>query len=306
MANNKELSGVCPIAATPFTENGDIDIASFRNLLKTLAIGGCHGIILFGIAGEFYKLSDEERERMIRVAVDELADYDVPLLASITHQSAKIAADEATFVEEAGLNGIMVLPPSMLGPSPSDQFDHLRRVGKAVDIPIMVQYAPQTAGSPIPLEVFTRLSNEISNIRYYKIESEPPGPDISELVAKTPDSVNVFVGYAGINMIEAFDRGATGVIPGSSLFDIYLKIYREYHAGAREQARALHDRLVPFLNHVRQEPPMLVHYEKKILKQRGIIDNQTCRSPAFEPDEVYDDLFEYHYDGLADMMTQLS
>jgi 4-hydroxy-tetrahydrodipicolinate synthase len=305
MAQATELGGICPIVATPFTEAGEIDFESLRRLVRTLAEGGCHGMVLFGVAGEFYKLSDDERARMIAAATDELADYDVPLLASITSQSSTVAAAEAAHAEREGIDGLMVLPPSTLDPSPDDQYDHLRQVAEAVDIPIMVQYAPETAGSPVPLDVFVRLSDELSNVRYYKIESEPPGRDISELVAETPDRVDVLVGYAGINMIESFDRGAVGVIPGCSLFDVYLEIYDRYRTGDREGALALHDSLVPFLNHARQEPPMLVHYEKTILVRRGVIDTATCRPPAFHPDDVYDDHFEYHYDRMREYTTDL-
>ena len=55
-----ELKGICPIIATPFTEKGAVDYDSFANLVRTLIQGGCHAVTLFGIAGEYYKLTDEE------------------------------------------------------------------------------------------------------------------------------------------------------------------------------------------------------------------------------------------------------
>lgn len=305
MANENTLQGICPIVATPFTRKGKIDENGLRSLVNTLCQGGCHGAILFGVAGEFYKLSDEERRSLIQIASDELTDEKMPLLVSITHQSASIAVDEAKFAQKEGVDGLMVLPPSMLKPGPTQQYDHIKAIAESVDLPIMVQYAPETAGSPVPLDVFVSLAEEFSNVRYFKIESEPPGPDVTELVDRTPKHVGVFVGYAGINMIEAFDRGATGVIPGSSLHDIYLEIHRRYRSGDREGALALHDRLVPFLNHVRQGPPMLVHYEKKILKRRGVIDSGHARQPAFEPDDIYDNLFEYHYGQLEEYLMDI-
>jgi len=85
-------------------------------------------------------------------------------------------------------------------------------------------------------------------------------------------------------MIEALDRGATGVVPGSSLFDIYLNIYDQYQRGNRPEALTRYDKLAPFLTFARQSPPMLVHYEKTILERRGVIDDANCRPPAFHPD----------------------
>ena len=55
-----EIKGICPIIATPFKENGEVDYRSLDNLVRVLIKGGCHAVTLFGIAGEYYKLSDEE------------------------------------------------------------------------------------------------------------------------------------------------------------------------------------------------------------------------------------------------------
>jgi len=194
MLNDASLRGVCPAVATPFTESGAVDYQSLRRLVRTLAEGGCHALILFGVAGEFYKLDDSERKRIISVATDELSDSSVPLFASITHQSANVAAEQAASAESEGIDGVMVLPPSMLDPSPTDQYNHLRTVGDAVDVPLLIQYAPDTAGSSVPISVFTSLSNDLDNICHFKVESHPPGPDISELVEQTANENRVLVG----------------------------------------------------------------------------------------------------------------
>lgn len=64
-----EIKGICPIIATPFNERGEVDYESLENLVKTLIKGGCGAVTLFGIAGEYYKLSDDEREKMAKVTV---------------------------------------------------------------------------------------------------------------------------------------------------------------------------------------------------------------------------------------------
>ena len=39
----KDIKGICPIIATPFTEKGEVDYEDLANLVKTLCLGGCHG-----------------------------------------------------------------------------------------------------------------------------------------------------------------------------------------------------------------------------------------------------------------------
>ena len=54
------IKGICPIVAAPFANDESVDYDSLRNLVATLAKGGCHALTLFGIAGEYYKLDDAE------------------------------------------------------------------------------------------------------------------------------------------------------------------------------------------------------------------------------------------------------
>ena len=63
-----ELKGICPIIAAPFTAKGDVDYDSLQNEIYWLAEHGAHGATLFGIAGEYYKLTDEEAEKMRNAA----------------------------------------------------------------------------------------------------------------------------------------------------------------------------------------------------------------------------------------------
>ena len=56
------LQGIYPIVAAPFTDSGEVDYESTSALIRALAKGGCHGLTLFGIAGEYYKLNEEEKD----------------------------------------------------------------------------------------------------------------------------------------------------------------------------------------------------------------------------------------------------
>ena len=47
------IKGICPIVAAPFAKDETVDYDSLRNLVATLAKGGCHALTLFGIAGEY-------------------------------------------------------------------------------------------------------------------------------------------------------------------------------------------------------------------------------------------------------------
>ena len=75
-----KLKGICPIIATPFTRDGKVDYDSLQNGIYWLADQGCHAATLFGIAGEYYKLSDAEAEQMVHVVVDACHKKGMPFL----------------------------------------------------------------------------------------------------------------------------------------------------------------------------------------------------------------------------------
>ena len=294
-----ELKGICPIIATPFTEKGAVDYDSFANLVRTLIQGGCHAVTLFGIAGEYYKLTDEEMIRLARLTVDICRQYGGTSILSVTQHATPVAVARARLYEEMGASALMLLPPFFLKPGQAALYQHMKAVGQAVRIPVMAQYAPEQTGVAIPPTVYAQLFAECPNIAYYKIECKPAGAYITSLIGLTQRRAGVFVGNAGYQFIEGFDRGAIGAMPGCSMFDLYLRLYDAYVSGDRAGAAHIHSTLIlPMLNHIRQNVEMIIAFEKKILKKRGIIQSDFCREPGFVSDAYYDRLFEEHYDAI--------
>lgn len=295
-----DIKGICPIIAAPFTETGEVDYESLENLVKTLIKGGCHAVTLFGIAGEYYKLSDEEREKMARVTIKAAKETGGKTIISVTDHSTEVAAARAKFFEELGADCLMLLPPFFLKPGAKYLYEHMKAIANAVKIPIMAQYAPEQTGVAIQPETFCKLEKECPNMIYYKIECKPAGPYVTNLMNLTGGKMKIFVGNAGFQLIECMDRGAVGAMPGCSMFDVYLDIYNNYVSGNREQAIELHNRLLPMLNHIRQNVEQIISFEKRILCCRGIIKTHYCRKPSYDTDEYFDRLFDEFYKEMAD------
>ncbi len=290
------IKGICPIVATPFTISGEVDYDSIENLVKVMIQGGCHAVTLFGIAGEFYKLTDRESAKMARITVDMCKKYGGKSIISVTQHATEVSIGQAKFYEELGADCLMLLPPFFLKPGSAALYDHMKAIGQAVNIPVMAQYAPEQTGIAIQPSVFAKLNDECPNIKYYKIECKPAGSYISTLLSEIRNDASIFVGNAGYQFIECFDRGAVGVMPGCSMFDIYLKMYNEYISGNRTAAMDTHSNyILPILNHIRQNVEMIITFEKRILQRRGIIATDYCRHPTFESDAIFDSLFDEHY-----------
>jgi 4-hydroxy-tetrahydrodipicolinate synthase len=294
------FEGVCPIVSTPFASDGSVDYGSLESQIAALAQGGCHGAILFGLAGEFYKLTDEEQGRIVSRSVAAAENHDVDIYVSVTAHATNVAVDRAEAAVATGADGLMLLPPFVNGPSEDDIRAHVEAVGEAVDVPVMVQYAPDVTGVTISPSVFAAISEDLPNVNRYKVECTPPGGYTSALLEQAPDDVAVLVGSGGKALVEALDRGCVGVVPGVALHELYVDVVERYRAGDRAGALERHHELLPYLEHIGQDAEMFIHYEKRVLAERGFIRNPTCRDPSFDPDEHYDALFEDVADPLVD------
>lgn len=294
-----DLGGVIPIVYSTFTEDGELDDESLRRQVRTLVDDGCDGLALFGLASEYYKLTERERREMTDIVVELCDAGDTPSVISVTHHATEVAIQQARAAERAGADYLMLLPPFFLGPGEDDIYEHATRVANAVSTPIVFQYAPDHTGVAISPERLVDLYEETETITHFKIENVPPGRYITRLLDETERECSILIGRAGYQMIEAYDRGAVGVLPGGGYYDVYLEIEERYRNGDREGAREAHDDLLALLNHTTQNLEMAITYGKRALRRRAIIDSAYCRDPSFEPDDRHDELFDEYYGDLA-------
>jgi len=98
-----DLRGLSPAPVTAFKPNGDLDFESNVRIAKWLAsFEDVKSLVILGHAGEGTYLTEGERLDLIRAYVDAV---DVPVVAGITGEGTKVAAEEAkkcaTLVQQA-------------------------------------------------------------------------------------------------------------------------------------------------------------------------------------------------------------
>jgi len=283
---SKGISGVVPIIAAAFTDSGDIDVDSFQSLVRHLMTTGASALTLFGLATEFYKLPDSERASMQKILLAETQSSDsVAGIISITDHSWEVAVQRAREAEAQGADALMLLPPYFLGPGEEAVLEHLKRVVGGVNIPVIVQYAPVQTGVRISPEIFLKLRDALPNADFIKVETQPPGRYVSQLVERSQGRLKSLVGYAGVQMPDVLARGAIGIQPGCSFTEVYVELWHRWNTNKSEFLN-LHNRLLPYINYWMQGVELIIKVEKLILKKRGIIASDYCRSPSYVLDEV--------------------
>ena len=55
------IGGVLPVLTVPFMSDGSVDLDSIPRLVEHCVASKAHGVVIFGLASELYKLNDSER-----------------------------------------------------------------------------------------------------------------------------------------------------------------------------------------------------------------------------------------------------
>ena len=82
-----KLHGIIPPVVTPLDQQGKIDEASLRRVIRHLIDGGVHGLFLTGSPSAAIFPNGAERAEAIRIAVDEPASA-APLVAIMQTMSS--------------------------------------------------------------------------------------------------------------------------------------------------------------------------------------------------------------------------
>ncbi len=167
---NQPYVGIIPILLTPFDDQGEIDESSQLALVNFLIECGAHGLALFGNASEGYALSEAEKARLMPLILGEVRGR-VPVFVSTGHTGTHPAVALSRAAQEAGADGLMVLPPYFLKPSAEDLVGYFRAIAEAVSIPVMIQDAPLLTGVNISAAQMARLARECAQVRYVKVEA---------------------------------------------------------------------------------------------------------------------------------------
>ncbi|VTU18071.1 dihydrodipicolinate synthase family protein [Variovorax sp. RA8] len=268
--------GIFPVVPTPFTANGELDLASQKRCIDFMIESGSDGICILANFSEQFVLADDERELLTRTILEHVAGR-VPVIVTTTHFATHVCAERSRRAQDMGAAMLMVMPPyhgaTFRVPEPQI-FDFYARLSDAVDIPIMVQDAP-ASGTVLSAPFLARMATEIEHVAYFKIETAGAASKLRELIRLGGDAVEgPWDGEEAITLMPDLDAGATGSMTGGAYADGIRPIIDAHRAGDRDKAFALYQRWLPLINHENRQSGFLA--AKALMKEGGVI---TCEAP---------------------------
>jgi 4-hydroxy-tetrahydrodipicolinate synthase len=280
-----DMRGVNPAPVTPFTRDGAVDYPAIQRLGRWLAsVPGVKSLTVLGHAGEGTFLERDEQFKVIEAFRESVADR-IPIIAGITLEGTRVAAEEARRAVQAGAKAGLVYPSHgwlRFGYQKGAPQDRYRAIHEASGLPlILFQYPDATKATydlDTQLEIAAQpgvfaMKNGVRNMKRW--DREIP------VIRKARPNLQVLTCHDEYLLHTMFDVDGALVGYGCIAPEPLVEMIEAGKAGDYKKARALHDRLLPVTANVYHRGS---HMEGSValkwaLVHRGILDHATVRSP---------------------------
>lgn len=278
-----DLRGLSPAPVTAFTRAGEIDFDANIRIAKWLAsFDDVKSLVILGHAGEGTFLTEGERLDLIRAYAGAV---DIPIIAGITGEGTKVAAEEARKCREAGATGALVYPNHgwlRFGFQKGAPQDRYKAIWENSGLQcILFQYPDATKAS---YDLDTQLAiaaqegvvatkNGVRNMKRWYVE-------IPELKKAQPD-LQILSCHDEWLLPTMFDVDGLLVGYGNVAPELLIDLIKAGKAQDYPTARRIFEQLLPVTRAVYHRGS---HMEGTValkigLRYRGILDNATIREP---------------------------
>jgi len=279
---HRKSNGVFIIAATPFTDDGALDLKSADRMVDFYLEMGVSGMTILGIMGEAPKLTSEESLSFARHILDRV-DGRVPVVVGVSGPGLDNMARLTGEVMSAGAAGVMVAPMPSLN-TDMKQKGYFAQVCSALgpDVPICLQDYPQTTGVNFSVETLLEIFAAHEQIVMLKHEDWPGLTKLSRIREATEQGagrLSILTGNSALFLPQEMQRGADGAMTGFAYPEMMVQVVARHLAGDADGAEDLFDAYLPMVRY-EQQLGLGLAIRKEVLHRRGVLSSPKVRAPG--------------------------
>lgn len=237
--------------ATPFREDGALDLPGAARLASFLVEHGTDTVLVAGTTGESPTLEATERLDLLRAVREGVSGRARVMVGTGSNDTAKTArlTEQAT---DAGADAVLVVTPYYNKPSQAGLLLHFRAAAGSTDLPVLLYDIPGRTGREIAVPTILELAG-VRNIVGVK-DAAGDLVKTAEVVAQAPPDFAVYSGADELNL-PMLAVGAVGFVSvvahvaGPELADLARSFETD-----PVKAREIHLRLLPLCRALFLEP----------------------------------------------------
>lgn len=235
------LKGSIPPLLTPF-KNGAVDHDTYAKLIEYQISEGSHGILVNGTTSEPASLTNEERNRIVTLAMDVVKGR-VPVVAATGSQSfadTKVLTDHAV---KAGVDALLIVTPYYSVPPQRGMIQYYLELTKGIDTPWMIYHIPGRAAVSVTVDTVKEIKEKSPTFVGMKHASRDLD-FVSDCFAAVGNDLKIFVGLEDLSFPMMAIGGcglmnAVGNLRPRVLADLCEAVW----AGDLNRGRELHHQL---------------------------------------------------------------
>ncbi len=273
------FTGLGTALITPFKNDGSIDEAAVKRLVRRQVDAGVHFVSPCGTTGEAPTLSRVEKRRVVELVVEEV-NHKVPVLAGAGGYDTNEVVELVRDFERVGCDGVLSVTPYYNKPTQEGLFRHYKEIADCTALPIILYNVPGRTGVNLEPQTVARLADLRCGVIGVK-EASGNVVQMSEIIASVPDDFVLLSGDdpIAVAVMAIGGRGlisvASNAVPSEMVQVIELAEKGEFAA-----ARRLHHWLLPFIlvNFVESNPIPI----KAAMAAMGLVE-EVYRLPLVPP-----------------------
>lgn len=291
------MQGIYPILSTPFNSKGQIVYEDLQRQVNWVIDQGVHGVGI-AMASEVFKFTESERDAVLSSVVETAAGR-VKVVMNTGAEGTDATIHYSRRAEELGADALMIRPTTYTPTAGSEHVRYFVQIAEAVNLPIFMQ---DQSTAPVPPAMAATCAKQNENLCYIKVETPPTIPrmvEAKELIGNDAELI-LFGGMGGAFFLEELRRGSVGSMPGSTLPDVFVKIWDTWQDGNYDQAEQTFDGYASLIRTLAQGQGLANWIYKHIMWRRGVFDKGStyARGPSLKPDA-------YHYKELDALLDRL-
>lgn len=248
----QQLHGVTVISITPFLENGDLDKKGYEKNLRYIIDRGLNRsnavIVVGGSTGECGGMNTQERKELLEFSLD-VCGKELPVIAGCNSTNVRETIELAQHAQKHGACGVMALSPYYY-PAKDDEciYAFYKALSESTSLGILLYNNFEVMNIDVSIPLLKRVS-QFHNVVGMK-ECTPNFYKMTRVVQEIGSKVSVVNGHGEFLEPFAALAGTTGFISSMANFAPAraAEIYRLRSTGKLEEAYALRNKMVPYMD----------------------------------------------------------
>ncbi|SAL81081.1 dihydrodipicolinate synthetase [Caballeronia arvi] len=232
-----KLSGVMPALVTPFDANNKVDFKALEKHMLGLRAAGVTGWVPLGSTGEYFSMSNEEREEVLRFVKDFANDNEY-LIAGTNAPATREVIENTAKAKEIGYDTVLLATPFYTRPTQEELLAHYRAVLDATGVNLILYNYPPKDGIEISFDLMDALADD------------PRVIGIKESSGVLQRAIDIYSRYKGrIDLVSGSDDVALDFMfwgadtwicgPANCMAKACCDLDRTYRSGELEKAREM-------------------------------------------------------------------